>query len=576
MVKESTFTIYSESKSEKEQVMNPIGKYKAFSPGFKLENRRWPDQTITHAPIWCSVDLRDGNQALAKPMNVETKLEFFQTLVKCGFKEIEVGFPASSDTEYQFTRRLIEENLIPDDVTIQVLTQAREELIATTCQALRGAKRVIIHLYNSTSRAQREIVFGKTKDEIKTMAVQGTEWVAKYAKTLAGTEVGFEYSPESFSATETDFALEVCNAVMNTWVKRIGSDRKVIFNLPETVEVATPNIYADQVEYFCKKFAWRDRAIISLHTHNDRGTGIAATELGLMAGADRVEGTLFGNGERTGNCDIITVALNMYSQGINPRLEFSNLLQLVEVYERCTGMKVPERQPYSGELVWTAFSGSHQDAIRKGLKKMAEAIKSGLKVLWNVPYLIMDPADVGRTYEEVIRVNGQSGKGGIAYRLEQNYGIHMPKDMEREFGVIAGRQIDALGREVTAKELHEMFWAEYFIRDNMYILKTFRDMDESEGVCRCFADVLVNGSLVELNGKGNGPIAAFIDCFRKVGVHLHVLKQSEHAMEEGEDANAISYIELKFDDGHTRWGAGMDTNSKRASIKAIISALNRK
>ncbi len=556
--------------------MNPIGKYEAFSLGFKLENRQWPNRTITHAPIWCSVDLRDGNQSLQTPMTIEQKVEFFTTLVKCGFKEIEVGFPAASDTEFGFVRRLIEENLIPDDVTIQVLTQAREDLINRTVQSLVGARRVIIHLYNSTSPTQREIVFGKTKDDIITIAVQGTKWVKQYSAKLTegGTEVLFEYSPESFSATETDFALEVCNVVMNTW--KPTPENMIIINLPDTVQMATPNIYADQIEWFCKYMCSSacNCVIISLHAHNDRGTGIAATELGLMAGADRVEGTLFGNGERTGNTDIVAVALNLYTQGIDPMLDFSDIDAIRETYERCTGMKVPARQPYSGELVFTAFSGSHQDAIRKGLR----AREANLGVIWNVPYLTIDPTDLGRTYQEVIRVNGQSGKGGIAYLLEQGYGMHLPKDMEREFGAVAGKQIDALGREVTAEDLKGMFWKEYIERTIPYRISSFHS-DGFIEKCR-FGSLIrqeIMGQLewLDLAGEGNGPIDAFIHSLREKKLADDVLDQSEHALGTGGDAQAIAYIKLQFPDGQVRWGAGIDTSIELANIKAIISALNR-
>ncbi len=546
--------------------MKPGSKYQPF-PSVDLRDRAWPNRTIEQAPIWCSVDLRDGNQALTVPMTVEQKLEMFQALVACGFKQIEVGFPSASPTEFAFVRRLVEENLIPDNVTVQVLVQAREDLIARTAQSLMGAKQAIIHLYNSTSPAQRRLVFGLDKPAIVQMAVRGAEWVRQYAAGLTGTDVTLEYSPESFSATEVEFALEVVEAVMDVWQPTPA--RRMIVNLPETVEVATPNVYADQVEWFGRHLTRRNSVFISLHTHNDRGTGVAATELGLLAGADRVEGTLFGNGERTGNLDIVTVALNMYTQGIDPGLELGDLEKLRDVYERCTGMTVPPRQPYSGEFVFTAFSGSHQDAIRKGLAaRRAETP-------WEVPYLVMDPHDIGRRYDEVIRVNGQSGKGGIAYLLERECGIHLPKQMQREFGTVAGRAIDALGREVGAAELKAMLWKEYVERADRYRLIDFCSTDEA-GRCRCRAALFVDGVTHELAGEGNGPIDAFIRALKTKGlVETEVVEQSEHALGNGADATAIAYIALKFPDGRVRWGAGVDTNIELASIKAIVSALNR-
>ncbi|MFA6446088.1 MAG: 2-isopropylmalate synthase [Candidatus Paceibacterota bacterium] len=546
-----------------------MGKYKPF-PVIKLENRQWPNRTITKAPIWCSVCLRDGNQALAVPMTVSQKLEMFDLLIKCGFKEIEVGFPAASPTEFEFVRRLIEGSRIPEDVTIQVLVQAREDLIKRTVESLVGVKKVIIHLYNSTSPAQRRIVFGLEKPEIIAMAVQGTKWVKEYSSALQGTEVILQYSPESFSATEIEFSLEVCEAVMDTWEPTPGN--KMILNLPCTVEVTTPNVYADQIEWFCRHMTRRDSVIISLHTHNDRGTGIAATELGMLAGADRVEGTLFGNGERTGNLDIITVALNLYAEGIDPGLDFSNLESIREVYERCTQMTVPPRHPYSGELVFTAFSGSHQDAIRKGLRVQAENNSSGV---WEVPYLFIDPRDIGRRYDEVIRVNGQSGKGGIAYLLENECGIHLPKDMQREFGSIAGKAIDALGSEVTSSDLRKMLWNEYINRCAPYALENFIPLTHAGG-CSTTSVVRFGDERFNLNGEGNGPIDAFVHSFRSADiVNVKVLDQSEHSLGQGSEASAIAYIRLQFPSGNIRWGAGVDTNIEIASIKAVVSALNR-
>jgi len=545
-----------------------VAKYRPF-PGVHLPNRQWPARTLTSAPIWCSVDLRDGNQALAVPMNVAQKLELFQVLVKCGFKEIEVGFPSASNTEFAFNRLLIEKGHIPDDVTIQVLVQAREDLIEKTVQSLVGAKRVIIHLYNSTSPAQRRVVFGKSKDEIKAIAVHGAKLIQERLPRLAGTQVSLQYSPESFSATEVEFAKEVSEAVMDVW--QPTPQRKMILNLPDTVEVAMPNVYADQIEWICANIRNRDSLIISLHTHNDRNTGTAATELGLLAGADRVEGTLFGNGERTGNLDVVTVAMNLYMQGINPRLDFSDLNAVREVYERCTGMTVPPRQPYAGELVFTAFSGSHQDAIKKGL---AEWEKGG-RSHWDVPYLTIDPSDIGREYREVIRVNSQSGKGGVAYLLESEFGIELPKDMQREFGPIANDLVDALGREVKGEELKAMFWKEYVERTTPWSLIHFH-ADGVDGVFRCRASLRKAGAELKLTGAGNGPIAAFVNALQNGGApKFEVTNYREHALGAGEGASAISYIQIKLADGKVRWGAAVDTNIELASIKAVLSALNR-
>src|SRR5437879_2915438 len=445
---------------------NPSKKYRPFPP-IELKDRRWPNQTLTHAPRWCSVDLRDGNQALAVPMNVSQKLELFQTLVKIGFKEIEVGFPSASNTEFAFNRLLIEKRHAPDDVWLQVLVQSREDLIERTVESLIGAKKVIIHMYNSTSPAQRRVVFGKSKDEVKAIAVNGARMIKDRLHRLKGTEVMLQYSPESFSMTEVEYAKEISEAVMDVW--QPTPQHKMILNLPDTVVVAMPNIYADQIEWMCRNIRDRDSLIISLHTHNDRNTGVAATELGLLAGADRVEGTLFGNGERTGNLDIVTVALNLYMHGIDPKLDFTDLSEILEVYERCTGMTVPPRQPYAGELVFTAFSGSHQDAIKKGLAEWERAGRQH----WEVPYLAIDPKDIGREYREVIRVNSQSGKGGVAYLLENEFGIELPKEMQREFGPIANDEVDRLGREVSGAELKSMFWREYIESSEQWQLQGF-------------------------------------------------------------------------------------------------------
>jgi 2-isopropylmalate synthase len=546
----------------------PSKKYRPFPP-VALPDRQWPNRVLQHAPIWCSVDLRDGNQALAVPMNVGQKLELFQTLVKTGFKEIEVGFPSASNTEFAFNRRLIEENRAPDDVWLQVLVQAREDLIERTVESLVGAKKAIIHLYNSTSPAQRRVVFGKSKAEIVQVAVRGAQWIKDRLPRLKGTDVLLQYSPESFSATEVEFAKEISEAVMEIW--QPTPKRKMILNLPDTVEVAMPNVYADQIEWICRNIKNRKSLIISLHTHNDRSTGVAATELGLLAGADRVEGTLFGNGERTGNLDIVTVALNLYQHGIDPKLDFKDLNSVIDVYERCTGMTVPARQPYAGELVFTAFSGSHQDAIRKGLAER----KGGAQKFWDVPYLTIDPTDIGREYREVIRVNSQSGKGGVAYLLESEFGVVLPKDMQREFGPIANDEVDQLGREVTAAELKAMFWREYIERAKPWQLKRF-ETESKNGVVKCRAKFLREGKPVELSGEGNGPLAALVHGFGKAGVpRFEIANYSEHALGSGEGAAAIAYIQIRLANGKTRWGAGVDTNIELASVRAVLSALNR-
>ncbi len=546
----------------------PSNKYRPFPP-VHLPERQWPNRVLKRAPIWCSVDLRDGNQALAVPMNVGQKLELFQTLVKCGFKEIEVGFPSASNTEFAFNRRLIEENRAPDDVWLQVLVQAREDLIERTFESLVGAKQVIIHMYNSTSPAQRRVVFGMSKEQIVGVAVHGAKLIQERLPRLKGTKVRLQYSPESFSATEVDFAREVSEAVMDVW--QPTPRRKMILNLPDTVEAATPNVYADQIEWMCGNIRNRDSLLISLHTHNDRSTGVAATELGLLAGADRVEGTLFGNGERTGNLDLVTVALNLYMQGINPKLNLTDLNSICEVYERCTGMTVPPRQPYAGELVFTAFSGSHQDAIKKGL---AEWAKGGRRH-WDVPYLTIDPTDIGREYREVIRVNSMSGKGGVAYLLESEFGIELPKDMQREFGPIANNEVDRLGREVSGAELKAMFWREYIERAAPWQLKRF-EAENRNGTVRCRARLFREGKPVEFSGQGNGPLAALVHGFGTADVpRFEIANYSEHALSAGEEAAAIAYIQIKHPNGRTRWGAGVDTNIELASVKAVLSALNR-
>ncbi|HVS51579.1 MAG TPA: 2-isopropylmalate synthase [Opitutaceae bacterium] len=546
----------------------PVTKYRPFPP-VSLPHRQWPNRTLTRAPIWCSVDLRDGNQALAQPMSVEEKLEYFEMLVKIGFKEIEVGFPSASQIEFDFCRRLIDENRIPDDVAIQVLCQCREELITRSIEALRGAKNAIFHLYNSTSPAQRKHVFNATRDDIKNIAVQGTKWVKQYSAPLvaAGTRMRFEYSPESFTSTELEFALEICEAVTDIW-QPTGAD-KIILNLPATVEYATPNVHADQIEWMCTHLTRRDRTLVSLHTHNDRGTGVAATELAMLAGADRVEGTLFGNGERTGNLDIVTVALNLYTHGIHPGLDFSNINEIREVYERTTRLEVPPRQPYAGELVFTAFSGSHQDAI----KKSWAAQKNDAP--WDVLYIPIDPADIGRSYKAIIRINSQSGKGGVAYVLEHEFGFALPKLMHKEIGKIINDVADAKGTELTPQQIHEVFRSEYLDRASPLALQHFKTA-ERDSTVRCDATLAIDGAAHKLSGTGNGPIDAFTHALGATSLpKFEVLSYSEHSLGKGSEARAVSYIQIKTARGQTLFGAGIDTNIELASIKAIVSALNR-
>ena len=550
-----------------------ITKYRPF-PQIDLPNRQWPLRVIDQAPIWCSVDLRDGNQALAIPMNVDEKLEMFQLLVDVGFKEIEVGFPAASQIEYDFLRRLIDENLVPDDVTLQVLVQAREELIHRTFEALEGAKKAIVHMYNSTSPAQRRIVFGLSKPEIIDIAVRGTQLVKELTPSLAGTQVMYQYSPESFSATELEFALEICEAVVDVW--QPTPNQRMILNLPATVEMATPNVHADQIEWFCTNLRDRESIIVSLHTHNDRGTGVAATEMGLLAGADRVEGTLFGNGERTGNVDIVTLALNMYTQGVDPTVDFSNINHVREVYERCTRMQVPPRQPYGGELVFTAFSGSHQDAINKGMA--AQDTKP--EALWEIPYLPIDPKDIGRNYKAIIRINAQSGKGGVAYVLESEYGLHLPKTMRVEFGRVINDLADTLGNELSSDQIRQKFEETYLHQTRPFELESYRSRthkneDKSKSVS-CVAQLKIDGLPHELCGVGNGPINAFMLAMQEELVpDFKLVNYSEHSLSQGAEAEAIAYIQIETPSGQSFFGAGIDTSIETASIRAVLSALNR-
>jgi 2-isopropylmalate synthase len=547
----------------------PVTKYRPFPP-VALPNRQWPNRTLTRTPMWCSVDLRDGNQALAQPMSVEEKLEYFELLVKIGFKEIEIGFPSASQIEFDFCRRLIEEKRVPDDVALQILCQCREDLIIRSCEALRGAKQIIFHLYNSTSPSQRQHVFNASRADIVAIAMRGTAWVKQHTAALAaaGTHVRFQYSPESFTSTELDFALEICEAVTDVWQPTV--ENKIILNLPATVEYATPNVHADQIEWMATHLTRRERTLISLHTHNDRGTGVAATELALLAGADRVEGTLFGNGERTGNLDIVTVALNFYTHGIHPGLDFSDINHVRDVYERCTKLEVPPRQPYAGELVFTAFSGSHQDAIKKSWAVQKPDAP------WDVIYIPIDPADLGRSYKAIIRINSQSGKGGVAYVLENDFGFELPKLMHKEIGKLINDRADAKGTELSAAEINTIFRHEYLEQPAPPLVLQHFKTTERDSTVTCDAAMTFNGVLHTLNGSGNGPIDAFVRALAATTLpKFEVLNYSEHSLGRGAEARAVSYIQIKTERGLTLYGAGIDTNIELASIKAIVSALNR-
>ena len=549
-----------------------ITKYTPF-PQIDLPDRQWPSRTITHAPIWASVDLRDGNQALATPMTVNEKLEMFELLVKIGFKEIEVGFPSASDTEFNFIRRLVDEKRIPADVTLQVLVQAREHLIRRTFESLEGTSKAIVHLYNSTSPVQRRVTFNKTKDEIKAIAVEGTRLVKSLVETIPCTQIRFQYSPESFSDTEVDYALEVCEAVMAEWSP--SEDDKIILNLPATVEVATPNVHADQIEWFCRNLKERNKAYISLHTHNDRGTGAAATELGLLAGADRVEGTLFGNGERTGNLDIVTVALNLYTQGVDSALDLSELERIRRIYERITRMTVHDRHPYAGDLVFTAFSGSHQDAIKKGMDLRAKEDTEGAR--WEVPYLAIDPEDIGRDYEAIIRINSQSGKGGVAYILERDFGLDLPKTMHPEVGMVVNETADKGSRELSPDEVHEVFMQAYVnLEAPMELLSIEREDFSQSGEVKVDAEIRMNGKPNRLSGMGNGPISAFVDALEQVGYKdFQLLDYRQHSIGGGSKTEAAAYIQIKNDDGSVSFGCGINANIELAGLRALVSAFNR-
>ncbi|MEV4100166.1 2-isopropylmalate synthase [Nonomuraea sp. NPDC049649] len=556
----------------------PFHRYQPFEP-IRLTDRTWPDKVITKAPRWCAVDLRDGNQALIDPMDAHRKLKMFELLVRMGYKEIEVGFPAASQTDFDFVRQIIEEGRIPDDVVIQVLTQARPELIERTFESLRGAKQAIVHLYNSTSTLQRRVVFGMDKDGITGIAVEGAKLVKKLAEE-SDVDIQYQYSPESFTGTELEYAVEVCDAVNDVW--QPTPDRKVIINLPATVEMATPNVYADQIEWMHRNLKHRDSIVLSIHPHNDRGTAVAAAELGYMAGADRIEGCLFGNGERTGNVCLVTLGMNLFSQGVDPEIDFSDIDEIRRVVEYCNQLPVHPRHPWGGELVYTAFSGSHQDAIKKGFEHLdADAAAAGVPVdsyTWAVPYLPIDPKDIGRTYEAVIRVNSQSGKGGVAYIMKADHHLDLPRRLQIEFSKVVQARTDAEGGEVTPDELFAIFQDEYLpVPGNHWgrlSLMAHRHDSTVDEKVRINADVRVDGEIRELEGVGNGPISAFIDAIGSVGIQVRVLDYVEHALSAGSDAKAASYMECEVN-GTVLWGVGIDASTSTASLKAIISAVNR-
>ena len=539
----------------------------------RMEKREWPDKTITKAPVWCSVDLRDGNQALVDPMNLEQKLEFFHAQCEMGFKEIEIGFPSASETEYEICRELIDGGHIPDDVTIQVLVQAREHLIRKTFEAVKGAKNVIVHFYNSTSTLQRKVVFKKDMDGIIDIAVEGAKLIKELIDGYEGdTKFRIEYSPESFSGTEIDNSVRICQAVMDVFEPT--SEEPIILNLPNTVEMCTPNTYADQIEYFIKHLRNRESAIISLHPHNDRGTGVACAELGLLAGADRIEGTLFGNGERTGNLDIVTVGLNMYTQGVDPELDFSDLPRYREIYERCTKMRIGERQPYAGDLVFTAFSGSHQDAINKGLTYAREHNSEK----WEIPYLPIDPADVGRQYEPIIRINSQSGKGGAAFIMQTVFGYDLPKAMHPEFGALVKAECDRVGRELSPQELMDVFNRNYIdIEQKLWLVKhVITNYDHERATFKGTIHLVKEDRDVEIYGEGNGPIDAFFKALKTIGVKgFDFLSYSEDSISQGSDSRAIAFVQLRTPDGRKIYGVGISHGIFKASVRSILSAINR-
>lgn len=548
-----------------------MAKYVPFPP-MSLPDRTWPNRTLTRAPIWCSVDLRDGNQALINPMGPAKKMELFRTLLRIGFKEIEVGFPAASETDFAFVRELIEQELIPDDVTIQVLVQARQSLIERTFEAIRGAKSAIVHLYNSTSTLQRRVVFHAEKADIVRMAVDGARWIDQLAKAERGSgKIRFQYSPESFTGTEIDFAVEICEAVCDVWQPTV--DNKTIINLPSTVELTTPNVYADQIELFCRRFKHRQQTIISLHTHNDRGTGIAASELGMLAGGERVEGTLFGNGERTGNLDIVTMALNLTTQGVDSGLDFSNLKEVRRIAEFCTELKVHERTPYAGDLVFTAFSGSHQDAIKKGFA----ALKESGQERFEVPYLTIDPADIGRQYDPVIRVNSQSGKGGVAYLVENELGFHLPRRLQIAFSQVVQKVTDATGQEMPARDVAAKFVETYMNPKAALVYHAHSPVDcDVEDQERHRFTLTYQGDKQEIVGQGAGPLDAVVNALKEhFGLAVDIQDYHEHAMEAGSDSSAAAYVLVKTADGHELFGVGQHKSITKASILGLVAAINR-
>ena len=547
----------------------PITKYRPYPP-VELPNRAWPSKAIAEAPIWCSVDLRDGNQALIDPMNSSRKQRLFDLLLEIGFKEIEIGFPAASQTDFDFVRQLIEKNLIPDGVTIVVLTQARKELIERTYESLRGARAAIVHLYNSTSELLRRVVFRSDKKGVKKIAVDGAKWCLSGAETVPDTDIRFEYSPESFTGTELEYSLDVCEAVLDVW--HATPERRAILNLPATVEMSTPNIYADQIEWFCANLDRRERAIISIHPHNDRGTAVAAAEMALMAGAERVEGTLFGNGERTGNVDLITLAMNMFSQGVDPKLDLSDIVELRRVVEYCNQLPVHPRHPYTGDLVYTSFSGSHQDAINKGMEAWAKKPEGEA---WEVPYLPIDPKDVGRSYEAIIRVNSQSGKGGVAYVLKTEHHLELPRRLQIEFSGAIQKIADSEGGEVTPEEIWQAFEAEYLKPVRPLELASLRHLEGEPGHDRIEAVLRVDGVERAVVGAGHGPVDALVAALgEELGIGVRILDYAEHAMRSGADAMAAAYIEAAIDED-VFWGVGIDESIVVASMRALISAINR-
>ena len=549
----------------------PIEKYQPFQP-IDLPDRQWPGRTLTRAPVWCSVDLRDGNQALVDPMDGRRKLHMFETLVDMGFKEIEVGFPSASKTDFDFARKLIEEDRIPDDVTIQVLTQAREPLIRRTFEAIAGCRRAILHLYNSTSTLQRRVVFDLDRDGIADIAVGGAKLVRELAENMNGSEIVYQYSPESFTGTELDYAVSVCEAVCDVWEPT--PEKKAIINLPATVEMASPNVYADQIEWFIRNFRYRESCVISLHPHNDRGTGVAAAELAMMAGADRVEGTLFGNGERTGNVDVVNLAMNLFTQGIDPELDLSDIDRLKGVAEYCNQLPVHPRHPWAGELVYTAFSGSHQDAIKKGMT----ALERSNSKRWEVPYLPVDPQDVGRDYEAIIRVNSQSGKGGVAYLLKADHGIDLPRSLQVEFSRIVQDVTDQSGREISSEDIWKLFESEYLPDAGPYEFVEHWSVPDTHASERrkVTATIRRHGEELTIVGRGNGPIAAIVNALEtECGVKISVKDYHEHALGRGADATAMAYVEIANESGDTLFGVGRHPNITNASLRAILCGVNR-